>query len=57
MKNRTAEYSKDFNNTNDTKCEKLLFDNNSYAIVRKITETKVQIGLVTQNKNNTNLIK
>ena len=52
MENRTAQYRKDYINIKDTKCEKLLFDNNTYAIVREITETKVQIGLITQNNNN-----
>jgi hypothetical protein len=32
----------------ENQVENLVLDNNSFAVVRKITDTKVQIGLVTQ---------
>jgi len=54
MENRTAKCRKDHENKNDNKSEKLLLDNNTHAIVRTISETKVQIGLTTQNKDTDN---
>ncbi|MFT5760670.1 MAG: hypothetical protein ACI9LM_005457 [Alteromonadaceae bacterium] len=54
MKNRTNEYSKVFDKKNESQYEKLLFENDTYAVVRNITATKVQIGLITHKNDKAN---